>query len=395
MTQLVFTDTIKQSTYARKILCQIHELAALLRTGRVVREMGEKCPSVCQTRWLYIVDVLLWMCQREEKITAFLVASDNNRSGRIQFPAEWKRILLLFLPLKRLNLAMESSGCALWELIPIVCGMVNGWKKVMHLFSDEEALTLKILMTNLIVRLSATANATVVASYALSELGRSTLRRREEGFQTRGSEHSCFTTERIASFETFLDDIDATLTAASEHVTSVGPDPNGCEFESTESGATDDLEMFLASGQLEDADSNPMEKDIVARNELMSLSLDALLNVDIYKFGHAKALAEITRIGRILGIEECYIQEKFSAWLYAPREDTPTALNVGQSPDIIWRCVPANCEDWRQFAEVALRFVTIATSEADCERMLSRQKDVQGIRTSNIRTDLLETLLRA
>ena len=137
VTQLVFTDTIKQSTYLRTVLAQVHELATLLRTGRVVREMGEKCPSVCQTRWLYIVDVLLWMCKREEKITAFLVASENNTTERTRFPDEWKRLLWLLLPLKRLNLAMESSGCALWELIPIVNGIVDGWKKIVHRFSDE------------------------------------------------------------------------------------------------------------------------------------------------------------------------------------------------------------------------------------------------------------------
>lgn len=71
VTQLVFTDTIKQSLYLRTTLTQVHELATLLRTGRVVREMGEKCPNVCQTRWLYVVDILLWMCQREDKIAAY------------------------------------------------------------------------------------------------------------------------------------------------------------------------------------------------------------------------------------------------------------------------------------------------------------------------------------
>lgn len=162
----------------------------------------------------------------------------------------------------------------------------------------------------------------------------------------------------------------------------------------SESDMPDNLGDLLAGEISEDDDANPTENELLTRNELMALSLDARLNVDIYKFSHAKALREIVRVGRLFGVEEGYIQDKLSVWLYGRREENPTSPNVGHSPDKIWRCVPASCEDWRQFAEIALRFVTISTSEADCERLLSRQRDIQGIRTSNIRAELLEALLR-
>ena len=185
----------------------------------------------------------------------------------------------------------------------------------------------------------------------------------------------------------------ATLTTTDNLASSIR-DEDADGTDNTDTTSLNQLERFLATGELDDDDADQTESQILEKNNLMSLSLDALLNVDIYKFSYGKALAEITRLGRGLGLEKGYIEQKFSTWVYARREDTPTASNVGDSPDRIWRCVPAHCEDWRRFAEIALRFITISTSEADCERMLSRQRDVQGIRTSNIRTELLETLLR-
>ena len=50
----------------------------------------------------------------------------------------------------------------------------------------------------------------------------------------------------------------------------------------------------------------------------------------------------------------------------------------------------ANC-----FSMVALRYVTLGASEADCERSLSAQKNIQGLHTTKVGIDLLESRLRA
>ena len=68
---------------------------------------------------------------------------------------------------------------------------------------------MKLLLENLFRRLAAVAPDTVVAAFALSELGREQLRRREDGFQTRGCTHACFKTQRICSFEVLFDDPEA------------------------------------------------------------------------------------------------------------------------------------------------------------------------------------------
>lgn len=392
VTQLVFTDTVKYSSVMRSKIQETHELATLLRTSKVVRELGEKCPSVCPTRWLYIVDVLVWLYAREEKLTAFLLASENNETQWEQLPREWKQLLILLLPLKRLSLCMESSACALWEVIPIIEGVLNAWKKVMHLLSEEYLHVLRMMVTNLIVRFSAVAPQTINASFALSELGRDVLRQREEGLQTRGPSQACFTTDRITSVNALFDDPEKDLRTNLDLLPEAEEEEVDAEASDAPSDGHDHDHGFF-SGDLHQ-DTEDICATQLTREEIMELSFDNLLTWDIYRFSYSSACEELVRMGGILGVDQDYMREKMAVWLFAPREETPTYHDIGHSPDTIWRRAPANCEHWRPFAEVALRFTTISTSEADCERMLSRQKDIQGIRTSNIRTQLLDARLR-
>ena len=215
VTQLVFVDIVKQSPYLKCVIGEIQELVRELRKPRIVRELGEKCPDLCQTRWLYIVDVLIWIYAREDKLNVFLLASDNNETQWKQLPLEWRQVMTILLPLKRLSLSMESSECALWEVIPIVESTMAAWRKVFHLLSDDGLELLKLAVTNLIRRFSRVVPSAISASFALSELGREVLRRREEGFQTRGTGHRCYTTERIMAAEALFDDVENDISTTS------------------------------------------------------------------------------------------------------------------------------------------------------------------------------------
>ena len=395
VTQLVFVKSLKDSAYLRTLVREIASLATLLRKRRVTRELGEKCPAPCSTRWLYIVDILLWMFRRQEKLDTFLLASDNNTSELSELPVQWKRLLLILMPLKRLSLCVESSQCALWEVIPLVDAAFAAWKKVLPLLSDGEREALRLIALNLIRRLSVTSMDSVVACFALSELGRHHLRAREEGLQTRGDVHEFMVTERISSFQSLFDDPNAEMTKllTSSYDSSTDLEDDEEPESSTEE---DGNEVAPVPGEdLEEEEDEPDEAhDSQLGDELRPEDIDSVLSYDIYNFCFAKACQELCRIGKILGLDEQYVYRMFRSWVFDDRNQTPTKWQIGFTPNDIWRQVPANCEEWRSFAELAVRLVTIGTSEADCERMLSKQKDIQGIRTNNIRVELLEARLR-
>ena len=400
LANLVFVHCRKQSPYLNAIVNELAEMVTLLRTPVVVEELGEKCPSLCPTRWLYVYDVLLWMSIREDKLNAFLVGSELNRSDFTGIPHRWKSVLKILRPLKYLSLAVESSGCALWEVVPIVKSVTEIWKALSSFLDPEEMELLRIMMANFIWRFSGASPATVVTSYSLTEQGRRDLREKEIGFQVRGvpTDMACFTTDRIQTMEAFLVHPDPDMHDAQAIANDApfdpahGPDdtPNWDDDTTLQADVVEEEEIGedLERGEL------VMGCSRISKRELFELPWENLSKIAIYQPSFATALSEITRVGEALGIQAEYCEQKLRSWLYDDRRITPTQSAIGLSPDLIWRRAPANDEEWRPFADIALRFITIGASEADCERSLSRQKDIQGLHTTNIRMDTLEARMR-
>ena len=379
LTNLVFADSLNQSGYLRSIVHDISELVKLLRTTIVSEELAEKCPSLCPTRWLYLYDVIMWIYERRDKLNAFLIASENNLSGFTSIPHEWLKMLAILKPLKALCLAVESSQCALWEMVPLVSGVMTAWSGLAANLDPDMREVLRLHIANFVERFCRASNTKVITAFALTEQGRECLREKEIGFQTIGPVgQPCFTTDRIASmWELHLEEFEQQIP---EGNSARRADEPGVAMERIMT----DLEANIDNTTLTTSDS-----------ALHHLPLEQLIQQNIYECQHSVALAELTEMGMRLGVPPNDVEEKLRTWLYCERSDTPTRYTVGESPNTIWRRVPAVREDWRQFADVALRFVTMGTSEADCERSLSRQKDIQGLHTTNIRVETLEARLRA
>ena len=50
--------------------------------------------------------------------------------------------------------------------------------------------------------------------------------------------------------------------------------------------------------------------------------------------------------------------------------------------------------EWKDFALLALHFITLPTSEADVERILSQQRNIMGTKMTNLGTLSLESRMR-
>ena len=55
---LVFKDAIRYSTWLANTVNSILTIVKIIRKPKAVDIIGHKCPTVSQTRWLYIVDIL-------------------------------------------------------------------------------------------------------------------------------------------------------------------------------------------------------------------------------------------------------------------------------------------------------------------------------------------------
>jgi hypothetical protein len=80
------------------------------------------------------------------------------------------------------------------------------------------------------------------------------------------------------------------------------------------------------------------------------------------------------------------IVDLFDAWW----TDANERISGDVHPDSYWREYHGRSDERASLARVALRFITLGCSEADIERLLSRQKQIQQQFGTNSRTDTLQ-----
>lgn len=393
MTNLVFFHAAKRSPFLAKIVVDVTELVNVLRKTEARKEIGERCQSICPTRWLYLVDLMAWILQREEKINVFLLASDNNSTDMTQLPSEWRFCFEILKPLKRFTSCVEASQCALWEVKDLVDGVIESWIKVYERFSESlsEDTPLRemfrIIVEEFIGMLRRNAYKEVITSYSLSELGREAIRRCQQGLQTEadGQGPPPFQSMRIKWFQ-------------ENDEAEVPRQEDGPEMNIEELREIDD-EHELAAVCSDAVEPQIEEEDAIDSDVEMGPyeleDLETLLRSPVYTVSFEMAFRSLVSLGQMQGLEEEYVYEVFRSWIFTDRARSPTRLERGCSPDVIWRRAPAHDERWRDFSMIALRYVTLGTSEADCERSLSAQKNIQGLHTTKIGIDLLESRLRA
>jgi hypothetical protein len=87
------------------------------------------------------------------------------------------------------------------------------------------------------------------------------------------------------------------------------------------------------------------------------------------------------------------IQHFQQQWLFGDPDRLPFRWGVDANPNIIWRQAHLS-EEWAQFAEIAIRRISVGTFEADCERGLSIQRTIVGAHGTRSETPFLTARLR-
>ena len=386
MTNLVFVHSMKKSHELARIVNGIQALVRCLRKPAARRELNETCPAICKTRWLYVVDILLWCFARKDKLNAFLTASENNYTHFTNFPAEWGVCLEILKPLKYFTYAVESSECALWEVKILVDNVIEAWRNLSGHIPEQSKRMFGIFVREFVLLLKRNAYKDVITSYSLTECGREELRHKEEGFQTENDTNASppFCTPRMKMSEFWMS-IENTLALERELESSF-------EEEEDSSGSVDIEDLVQEEEEEEEAGDVEFDKETP---QDVATSCDALCSTPVYDLSFEIAFSQLKLMGHKQGLTEDYVYEIFRNWIFRDRCDSPTNMERHCSPDVIWRRAPSHDERWRDFSMIALRYVTLGASEADCERSLSKQKDCQGLHTTKIGSDLLDWRIRA
>lgn len=371
---LVFVHSMKDSAYLQDVVQEIRSMRQLLRKRDAILQFGRSAPGFPETRWLYIVDLLQYFDRYSDVINAYL-ATDGST-----LPESFDSVGKILSPLKQLTLILESQHISLAEVVPRVQNAMEEYKKLQAEYESNSELTelIKIIVANLLSRIKSNSYTETITAFCLSIPGRyyinSIIRNDFSQNMTRvqGDKHISIRNNRMH----------------------VGPetDNTNMEFSVHSTGparaATDD-EQFSEALEEEEVDEIIETKFNDNYQRYIEMSTKELVNIPPYDDFLPVAIKEINRMGLVLEYEDDF-STLYQSWL---EDDEMCSLTPG-TPNSIEEQEAYKFSNlhWIQMltssrlahlADIALRYLSILPSEAEAERFISVQRDVQGDKGTN------------
>jgi hypothetical protein len=274
---------------------------------------------------------------------------------------------------------METRCCILGDVIPIAQGVLREWSEIKNFFGDLVNVNecLNDLTAHFLARLRRNAFDVMLTAFALTIRGRAYIHSAEYGFQTRGG----LSELPELSFVSTMQHEFARAMAAQQG--------QPFDFDDQELARQEDPLMvndddWIRHGH---APFDPDEDSFrVVLQEELTKPLDDRLRRNLADGILVGIRKPIARQCVHLNYNPEQIFHLFDAWW----TDADKIISADVHPDSDWRKFHGRSDERASLADVALRFITLGSSEADIECLLSRQKQIQQQFGTNCRTDTLQ-----
>lgn len=180
---LVFKDAARCSSWLAQTVNSVLAIVKIIRKPEAVNKIRRKCPTISQTRWLYIVDILLFLLSNRIAINNFL---QKYTSSLLLINNDMEFAYRLLILLKTYSLIVEKDQFQLFNIIPLtreffselkniyLCVENPDWKDVINII--DCSMRIQILNNSY--------NETVTA-YCLSCRGRAEIREKYKSVRTK------------------------------------------------------------------------------------------------------------------------------------------------------------------------------------------------------------------
>jgi hypothetical protein len=415
---LVFTNSIRDCPALQRVMATLSGWEAVFRTSFARRVMPgtKRCPSVPKTRWLYATDSLRWISTHLQDIRSLVAIyreADDEEIRRLkrnpildllgeddveeQFQA-MADCLCLLQPLRSLCDRLEQRDATLSVVIPAVRDTLEAYRnlhsaQVLQPSSDE---ILRHILSRFIARMATNAEDLCVTAYVFSLEGRDEVRAREEGFTTfrADSQADLDRHDRTGGCWPEALEVDEERTARDDRAV---PDDSSSDEERTgrddgavpdSSSSDEELVKDIFEDELDPIDEEAEE--VPSYRELQSdlfhgTAIDGMFAYPLYCDLMSKADRCVESLADRLGMSPDESVQSLHDWIETAGDPLWFPRLGDRSPDTIWRHAHQS-DRRRDFSEIAMRIVTLGTSEADVERMISTHRDVaslQGTRYSH------------
>jgi hypothetical protein len=378
------------------VLEQIPELVRALTSEVALQITGEHCPKIIRTRWVDLVEIFAFIINNYPKVHHLLALIDPEEVTQL-----YRHLYLLLLPLSLFSRVMESQRRILAQVIPAAREVLREWSELISVFSDNEVITgcVNVLTAHFLARFRRNSFEIVVTSFALSPLGRAEIRAREQGFQTHGEmlpvPEPKFVEKMHRKFQLVLQlsgkiPLDAGAVSAVPQET---PDLNVMVDMGNPSIA--ESNDFVEPDEIPHAEEPPEPEDIPGQASFLELldrelhtPFEHRLNENFLDGIIQVALGQVTAQGTYVGYPEDERRSDLMEWWMEDRD-----VSCHTHPDRYWRQIHGGSDRMGHLSHVALRFISLVCGEADIERLLCKQKHIQGESGSNYRMDTIHARL--
>ena len=409
MINLVFLNAMKKSPNLKSVVSKILEIMKIARSRECVQFINASCPSYSRIRWLFIVDVLLFLLDKRNEINNFIQISNVSEDPDcLMIDKDIEFAYKVLVQLKMFSLNVEKSRFHLFNIVPLAREFFEELKKLYTNINDQKWREI-ISIIDALMRLKLKHNALeiTITSYALSSVGRAELRKKYAGIRTVMPYTLSFTTpcesiyiertkfekKKIPLFTEEFQEEEETVVESSKASIEQDEDDLVQEMEDQEDYFNED-ENELLEKELNNQDliiSQKMNGEFIL---IMKTPYEERVKQDIFKDIYHISQTTLIHFGSILGIDEEYIEQKFDEFLFADPLSLDFMKYSFELPYVFWKKVFCYSEEWEIFSELALRFSCAFTSESMVERLLSVQRCIQNGRMSNVSTATLKARLQ-
>ena len=116
---------------------------------------------------------------------------------------------------------------------------------------------------------------------------------------------------------------------------------------------------------------------------LQQMNFEDILHINLFKNIHIITEQVLNSLAISLELDDIEQFQKIihyflDHWAFGISEDLPFWLYHQELPPVeLWKRI-VSIDDWKTFATLVLRIVSIGTSESNCERLISKQKHTTG-----------------
>lgn len=379
---LVFVNVLEHNSHLGKLVNSIKALVSILRKSSSKTFIGKLCPTIVETRWLYLYEILTFFAQFENDIKTILI-SINEDEILSQLP-EILELINIIKPLRYFCDAMESnySICSVGQYIQEI---IANFRKQKFLYIED---IFKDIFVNFIARIKSNNFDLVICSYFLSPSGRNYFRNRYKNSvsffipnEKFFSYPSLFEKDSYQKNTQIIDDISYQLF-----------------LENTLNNSESQEISLLNSEPATSQNDGEVSKLFVSYreyyNSLKKEKFEDIINIDLFSDMRDITERVLTNLSENLGIRDINIHDLLYKWVFEETDKLPFKLDIfNDDPVRLWRSI-CTYEEWEKFANLILRIVSIGTSESNCERFISKQRYVTGDHGTHYGVKTMEARLR-